>query len=152
MRCQLADYKFGIQLMKKVELYGLVGAALIIPSKTGVIFTNQVEGYACNHPEVEGFLIPFSNDSGCEDYERSLEYKLCDVFFEGGWGKLIDSQANEIDSILRSSPETKGVSVNMRRLKESVESWVWVNAKEQEFSCYKGFGDFEAILTWPNSD
>ena len=138
--------------MKKVELHELAGVALIVPSDTGIIFTNQVEGLVCSQPEVEGILIPLNNDFACEDYERSLEYKLCDMFAENGWGKLAEDQARDIDLLLQGSPETRGVSVNMDKLSDSVESWVWVLAKEHEYSCYKGFGDFEAILTWPNSD
>lgn len=43
---------------------------LIVESKTGVIYTDQVGGYLCAHPEVEGFIFPFYCNLSYEDCER----------------------------------------------------------------------------------
>ena len=138
--------------MKIVQLYELVGCALIIPSRSGVVFTNQAGGYACTQPELEGILIPLNNDYPINDNEDTLEFKISDIFTDSGWGTLTQEQVRQIDAILQSYPETKGVSINYNKLDKSEESWLWVNAIETKHSSYKGFGNFEAILTWPNSD
>jgi len=111
--------------MKKVGLYSLSGAALIIPMKTGVIFTNQVNGYACDQPELEGLLIPFNDDHLLEDYQLTLEYQLMSLFEDNGWGKLIEAQANKINELLHQFPETNCALVDMSKLNESYEAWVW---------------------------
>ena len=138
--------------MKKVELYDLSGAALIIPMKTGVLFTNQVSGTACLHPEIEGLLVPFNNDHLTENYNQTIEYQLMELFINNGWGNLVEEQAIEINKLLLKYPETNSASVNMAKLNESYESWVWCNIKESKFSGISGFSNIEAVLTWQNSD
>ena len=45
--------------MKRVQLWQLNNFfGLIIPEKTGIIYSNQTGGHTCNHPEVEGYYIP----------------------------------------------------------------------------------------------
>lgn len=46
--------------MMHIEIYAgdKWNAALIVPVKTGVIWSLQTGGVACHHPEVEGFVIP----------------------------------------------------------------------------------------------
>ena len=62
-----------------------MGAGLIVPKNTGVIYTNQTDGYACDHPTLEGVFIPLSNDYDHERFDDSLESKLCKLYPEG-WG------------------------------------------------------------------
>ena len=45
-----------------IRLYDMVGTSLIVPAKTGVIYSNQTGGTACLQPQQEGFVIPFCND------------------------------------------------------------------------------------------
>ena len=136
--------------MKEVKLWELSGAALIVPENTGVFYTNQVNGTACEHPKIEGFLIPINNDMLLNSAEH-LENQLCSLF-DGAWGELSETKANKINDVLAKYPETKGISVNRDKIKESVESWIYVLAKETKFSCYSGFGELNGILTWQNSD
>lgn len=136
--------------MKLIDLTELSGAALIVPEKTGVFFTNQVNGHICEQPQLEGFLIPINNDRFADDPEF-LESLLFNIF-DDYYGKFTEDKANEIDEILSRFPETKGINVNRDRIDESVESWVHVVAQETDFSCYKGFGEIRGILTWQNSD
>jgi hypothetical protein len=44
----------------RIELWDMYGdfVAVIVPEKTGVIWSNQTAGIACQHPEMEGYLIP----------------------------------------------------------------------------------------------
>ena len=45
--------------MKRVQLWSLSNFfGLIIPEKTGIIYSNQTGGVTCNHPEIEGYYIP----------------------------------------------------------------------------------------------
>ena len=127
-------------------------AALIVPEETGVVFTNQVNGTACEHREIEGILIPINNDCAPENYQDLLETKLCALFDDAAWGPFTQRKANEIDAVLKAYAETRGIKVDRSRLRESVEAWVYVVAEKTEFGCYRGFGKIRGILTWPNSD
>jgi len=138
--------------MKKVTLYNLYGVAAVVPMKTGVIHTNQIGGGACLHPELEGILVPFNDDYEPEDYKLSLEYQLMEMFAENGWGTIMPKQADEIDALLKTFPDTNCAVVNRAKLEESHESWVWCNVTESEHSCLEGFGNVEVVLTWCNSD
>src|SRR4029079_9728700 len=42
----------------KVALHDFPDLGLIVKAATNVIYTNQTGGFACWHPEVEGFLVP----------------------------------------------------------------------------------------------
>lgn len=138
--------------MKKAELYNIKGVGLIIPLNTGIVFTNQVCGTACLHPELEGIFVPFNDCLLQEDYRDSLEYKLIQLFAENGWGAITKEQAEQIDNYLSIFPETKGASVDLQRLEESYESWVWINVEPSIDSGLSEFGSFQAVLTWQNSD
>lgn len=50
----------GSQLKPVIELYDLVQPVIIVEAPTGVIYTNQVGGTACRHPECEGYLLPLT--------------------------------------------------------------------------------------------
>ena len=83
---------------------------------------------------------------------QTIEYQLMELFINNGWGNLVEEQAKEINKLLLKYPETNSASVNMTKLNESYESWVWCNIKESKFSGISGFGNIEAVLTWQNSD
>lgn len=137
--------------MGNVRLWDLAGAALIKPCKSGVIFTNQVNGVACGHSECEGILIPLNTDSQVEGFASVLQARLCGLF-DGAWDAVDKGKADEIDGILSEFPQTEGISVDRTKLQYSVESWVFVVAQETKESCYSGFGVIKGILTWENSD
>ncbi|MCO7223757.1 DUF6210 family protein [Pleionea sp. CnH1-48] len=136
--------------MKKVLLWELSGAALIIPGPSGIHYTNQANGCTCSQPIIEGYLIPINNDRLLTDPEH-LETQLC-MLFDGFDTGLPEAKATEIDNLLARFPETEGISVDREKISESMEAWVHVIAKETEFSCYSGFGEIKGILTWNNSD
>ena len=143
------ENKIGIK-MREIKLWEISGAALLVPEKTGIIFTNQVNGCVCQHPQLEGFLIPINNDRLLTDPEH-LENQLCSLF-DGFYGSFSEEKANQIEAVLQKYSETKGIRINRELLSESVESWIHVIAIETEFSCYSGFGELKGILTWQNSD
>ena len=134
-----------------VKLYSLVGAGLIIPRETGVVYTNQTDGYACDHPALEGAFVPLSNDFNRNRYEESQEHKLCELFPEG-WGAPSDEICDRLDELLDTFPEATRIAVDHLKQNESREAWVWVTIEESEKHDFEGFGSGPAILTWPNSD
>ncbi len=63
-----------------VELFCTNGVALIIEHPTGIFYTQQCGGVACQHREVEGYCIPFS---GNDEWKKFCE-KTCEVGCFGG--------------------------------------------------------------------
>ena len=62
------------------------------------------------------------------------------------------SIGREINALLLEISSTDTYQINMNRLKESKESWVYISVTPQgEYSQYKGYDTFDAVLTWPNS-
>ncbi|CAN5720749.1 hypothetical protein BH11VER1_BH11VER1_20970 [soil metagenome] len=134
-----------------VKLWSLVGTGLIVPRDTGVIYTNQTDGTACDHPTLEGAFIPLSNDYNHERFEDSLESKLCALYPEG-WGAPSIETCDLIDQLLAGFHASAGIRVDRDRMSESREAWMWVILDENEKHDFEGFGRSSAILTWPNSD
>jgi hypothetical protein len=119
---------------------------LIIQSKTGVIFTNQVGGLGCLHPEAQGVFIPLS--VGHKKILLALTQH-----FRGDWNHINERDADFIDRLLRSDG-FEFIKVDRSRLKDSFEAWIYVNVEnsDEEFPAIKGFGESKGILTWQNSD
>lgn len=136
--------------MRHVSLWNLCGAAVIVPANTGVIYSNQVNGTACFQEQLEGLLVPLSNDYLPQDYKQSLEFELRSLF--RGAEMFNTEKAQQVQAALESFQESRGVKVNMTRVTQSYEAWVHVTLHDVEFSVYSGFEGAEGILTWPNSD
>lgn len=134
-----------------VRLWSLVGAGLIVPRSTGIIYTNQTDGHACDHPSLEGAFIPLSNDYDHERFHDSLECKLCEIF-PGGWGSPTTEICDQVDQLFRQYHETSGIRVDRNKIEESREAWIWVLLDENDRQDFQGFSCCSAILTWPNSD
>ena len=134
-----------------VKLWSLVGAGLIIPRKTGIIYTNQTDGYACDHPQLEGAFVPLSNDFDIERPKDSLEYKLS-ILYPEGWGRPTTETCDAIEELLSNYPESRNIKVDRDKIEESREAWIWVLLVENEEQDFEGFGECSAVLTWPNSD
>ena len=137
--------------MRKVKLWGLSGAALILPQKTGVVYTNQVNGSACFERELEGVLIPLNNDCLPSNHNELLERYLARFF------KDIDSnfdinQMERFNKLLWNFPETTSIRVDPTKIEDSFEAWINVLVEENNFSDFEGFGKFSAVLTWCNGD
>ncbi|GAB2190584.1 hypothetical protein MAH1_21920 [Sessilibacter sp. MAH1] len=62
--------------IKKIKLWDMVGVGLIFLQKSGVIYTNQVAGTACLHPQAEGIFAPIEYDIPLAHPEDTLESKL----------------------------------------------------------------------------
>ena len=142
-----------------VRLYDHAGTALIIPHPTGIVYSNQAGGHACQQPELEGFLVPIANDVGLApelDF-RSPENELFKYFSRiNTCGETLDeNNAKMIETIMRQLPLWGGLTVDRDRLDESVESWVFVTISATENTPLLVDGityPVSGVLTWTNSD
>ena len=127
-----------------IELNESAYFGLIVEHPTGIQYMNQVAGYACYHPVLEGFYFPlFSGEFG-------IEQRVIAVFGEYGyWDGITDQMADQIDSLLSGFYLTRELRVDRSRLKESYEAWVWVTGRCQALT---DFGEIRAVITWENSD
>jgi hypothetical protein len=122
--------------------YGNIG--LVLKVQSGVSYTSQVAGYACQHPEIEGVFYPLRVEPGKAEL-FSLTQR-----FKGQWHHIDEGDADFIDKVLRRNGHAT-VLVDRTRLEDSYEAWVHVIAKGG-LDGLSGFDDCEAILIWPNSD
>ena len=136
----------------KIELLSLTQTALIIPSETGCIYTNQVGGTQCIHPEQKGMLVPIEYDFDLNNAKNSLTLKICKLFPEGTPGIIDIDIANKIQELLNSSPYTLGIEVDFEKLKKSKEAWLFVKISGTLDDTISNCKKTNAILTWPNSD
>ena len=100
---------------------------LIISHKTGVWYTDQVGGYACYHPEEEGFLIYVSSSYADKiDSCKLLCLAPIGIEFEDEDISERKAIADEINKLLLSAPN--GYKDNMRidyeRLDWMTEGWI----------------------------
>jgi hypothetical protein len=130
-----------------IELDEMTGLGLVIACKSRVTYTNQVGGYACRHPELEGVFVPLPGN-GAE--------KLNEYFIGPKWnGRCYDSideeTASFIDSVLRELDLGSSLCVDREKLEESCEAWIWVKISMNSL-LWLGLNEGEGILTWENSD
>ena len=141
----------------KVRLWHIGSVGLIIPHRTGVIYTNQTGGRGCSQPELKGFYVPLV------DSQIDLQQVFFDYFSGPKWKKWctrskgIDKEtADYIDTVLKKSKFTHALQVDRESLKESHEAWVRVILNKQKLaSDLPVVGKLEkswGILTWENSD
>lgn len=127
--------------------------SVILIKETGVIYTNQVGGHSCSHPEIEGALIPINGRSVY--YENKL-YQYFTGHKHGGWCESgIDNEdADFIDKILHelryenksyTDDNCCNLKVDRSKLEESMEAWVYVTFTNGDESLC-------GVLTWENSD
>lgn len=128
----------------KIKLWDLEGYGIIIKCKSGIIYLNQTGGTACYDSEVEGAFCPLIDEA-----ETQIE-KLGKLTTNKS--KITPKEADEIDSILSSNPDTKFIKVDREKLSESWESWLHVIVDSEQSVCIEYSSSISAILTWPNSD
>ena len=137
----------------ELDLHGLdLGLLLLVPS--GIVYTNQANGVACDHPQAEGVLAPFGT-AGLQPYSQPL----CDYFTsrECNRGHLEGVDADFIDAFLLTTWAPFVVKVDRTRLTESYEAWVFVvlegNSPTYSSLTLPGFRfPMGAVLVWENSD
>jgi hypothetical protein len=132
-----------------VDLDEFPDLGLIIKAATGVRYTSQTSGFACEHPRAEGFFVPLRTRVG------RPELATLSGLFRGDWSALDAGQADALDSAL-SRHGIRSVRVDRSMLAESREAWVHVIVSalaEEAVPLASGSSeDLPAILIWPNSD
>jgi len=126
------------------------GVSAILLESSGVIYSNQTGGCACTRPEAEGILVPFNNDPPLDSPEKALWRRLRSILENAPY--LTPELADRVDAVLADDPDTHFAKVDRSRLRDSHESWVYVEIAADASFLLRGFGPAKAILTWPNSD
>lgn len=122
---------------------------LIVKAATGVRYSSQVAGLGCEHPKVEGYLVPLETRIG------RPELAALAGLFQGWWNCLNVQQADAVGRALNRYG-FKSIRVDRAMLPHSREAWVHVIVSqplEEESIPLTGLSeDVTAILIWPNSD
>jgi len=144
----------------QIEIWDTVGLGIIIGYPTRIMISNQTGGTACLHQKLEGAYLPLANDYNEATKEfLSPEIELSNYFmgpkYKGsGAIKGIDLEdVKSIKSILSRSKLDEFIEIDVERLEESCEAWIWIQIhKNQEL--IKGFEEYPlpGVLTWSNSD
>ncbi len=136
-------------LKPMVNLDEFAGLGLILLHPSGVLFTNQVAGFVCMHPEVEGVFVPLPERVG------RPEVHALRAHFRGNWHTLTEEDAKVVDGIFRSS-QLGFLRVDRARLADSYEAWVYVVVdhpqQDRAMDLFHGFTTRAGIVTWMNSD
>lgn len=135
--------------MKRLCLFNLEQAGLILLLPTGVTLFNLSGGADAVQREAEGCFVPLGNDPMVDaEADEYLHRQLASAC-----GARLDiASADRLDVVLRQVSSSDLIRVDRQRLAESASGWVYVLADSQgEFSQFEGFGRCAAVLTWPNS-
>lgn len=125
-----------VELCRYIDLQGLI---LEIP--TGVYYTNQTGGHACNHPQVEGVYMPFP-------VPIELRTRMINVgSLESG---ISQEEADELDSLLLAYHTE--LKVDRERLLQVQEAWLPVQIRNDRNGYWEGCKNLLGTLTWGNSD
>jgi hypothetical protein len=128
-------------------LVTLIGAThfggVVIEAPTGVIYTNQTGGCACQHPRLEGFFV-FLNGLDVDKLNEHVQ----DLWVYGSEYRGLNVPVDTLDDIIQDREthicyRDPGLSIDRIRIESEYwgEAWIPVNT-------YYGNG----FLTWENSD
>ena len=147
-----------------IRLYASWGLGLIIEYPSGVMYSNQVGGFSCLHPELEGVFIPLFDELKGEHQETQLLNFFTGNKWMGNCARGIDAEtADFVDEVLIQSVATDVLRVDRQKLAQSCEAWVHVkigehidtdlrNTTQYKLSSLSSFYGKKGVLTWANSD
>lgn len=131
------------------------GLGLIILRASGVFYTHETGGYACDHANAQGVFAPLHRVPD-DDQEMMLTAHFCGPKWEGWCSDGIDqATADYVDYVLSLSPETNYLKVDRTRLADSKEAWIYVDVQEPSGDVLppiSGFGVCKGVFIWRNSD
>ena len=124
---------------------------LIVKHPTGVLYSNQTGGSACDHPQVEGFVLPL--DGG----------RVAGVVIEelgGLWRDIYDCTYPYEDLVEATNPLLdklcRGMKLDLSGKNSMQEAWLHVLFPLPQPLRSKGEGSIletvAGVLTWTNSD
>jgi hypothetical protein len=143
--------------MIEVRLWDHVGTGLILELPTGVRYSNQVAGVACEHPVCEGIFLPLGNDLDPADQLLGPQQALSELFDSSGNPPTMQ-QADRLDVLLARLADGPfhqlTLVVDREQLANSREAWVHVVvACDEPAEIVRGVAfPAKAVLTWCNSD
>ena len=123
-------------------------SGIIVPLKTGVIWTNQVGGTYCGHPELEGIFLPavgeIDDDLSLSDlYQETYDLNLVQRFLNI-WGLE--------DLFIPANPDDLSEALGPAAI--LAEAWVPLRINPECKVCH--FEPFKhqkvVVLTYENSD
>lgn len=139
--------------MRKIHLYNLKQPAIIVKAETGLIYTNQTNGVACNHPSQEGFLVVLRSNSS-RVFNPDYWYKEMPELNEDLYVEMEGALKNNFWNIR---------DIRVERSAKNQEAWVHVRFRgdfENKDTFHSGsfsrdeeeYPEYEGILTWENCD
>ena len=144
---------------------------IVVPVKTGIIYVNQVGGYACHNLEVEGYIIPL-NPNYCVRIKKGEKsnwdnpywsrYNLQEHFdklfapkkgskYNGHCYNGIDIDDVKYLEKAFSKTDFMEIKIDRTRLKECEEAKIYVSVKLKQYNNKKPLCA-DGILSWENSD
>ena len=136
-----------------IELWSLSGfTGIIVPAKTGIVYTNQCGGTMCSHPKQEGFYVPLRDCEPWEDplidsWERKYRPNLVREFLSGFNAPMEALEEHEWDSLVKSN--TLGCD-------SWGEAWIPVrivqSTTEYDYPELRSIYGRVVIITYQNSD
>jgi len=138
-----------------IRLWSLNRLGMIISHPSGVIYSNQVDGYANDHIELEGAFVPL--EDAAVDQHTPLEEYFFGPKWRGHCYAGIDAEtADFVDDVLSRAQTTRMLKVDRDKLKLCGEAWIWVKFSPEEqtdrWSEFAGFPSGSGVITWENSD
>lgn len=132
---------------KLVELYDLCYDyffGLIVPMKTGIVWTNQVGGLSCCHPELEGIFIPLPGHWLPET--DVLRDQWLEPEYNEHLVKEFLSKNDWLTSLFAPIPNP------VAPLNQLGEAWIPVRINGHGDTLLDAFNDCDGVLTYANSD
>ncbi len=140
----------------EIDLYG-IDLGVVLARPTGIIYSNQANGVACDHPRLEGAFVPLVTHF--RDPPPRHDAALVAYFDRrpGNRGHLEPEDADALDAILAGIQDPFALTVDRSRLKDSFEAWVHVvialptrpphysRPLDLSYPC-------AGVLVWENSD
>jgi hypothetical protein len=135
----------------RIWLDEIAGPVIIVPAATGVVYCNQVDGVACVHRELEGFLLP-------------LPVNRASIFSPDWWYRSFNRRCagdtdvwNEAMAELARTVETGEEVIDLRveSHPENSEAWVHVSFSLRDSGqadALAADGRIRGVLTWENCD
>ena len=164
-------------MSEEKPIIGTAGICIIIPAKTGIIYCNQVGGYACHQIEIEGYIIPLpptffvklkeGEKSNCDNPYWS-KYYLQEHFdklfapldettkYQGHcYSDGIDEADAEYIEKAVSRNDFMDIKVDMCSLRDCEEAKIYVYVDLKQYDEHNNEVEplrIRGILTWENSD
>jgi Family of unknown function (DUF6210) len=141
---------------KRVLLYDIETAYIVIECSSGVVYQNQVGGQICFQAELEGVLAPLNA-------RPESANMLTERVFPQGLQGIDPNTADFLDELFRKDLGMAFLTVDRARLADSWEAWIYVrighvpdsvNTTDQDrySGALYGFSGSQGVITWPNSD